>query len=115
MNTETLSRVKKRLLESYSPDETGLWRVLGEDPNCDMGGPHIQPELGYFEGRYGDIVMRALILPSFVSWGAGGDIKKVAPVKIDAKSVAEAKKLRAEKKTLEKKLQEINDRLEELP
>lgn len=36
----------KELTMKHSLTETGLWRVLGEDPNYDLGGPHVQPDLG---------------------------------------------------------------------
>ena len=40
----------QRLLEKHQLNEYGTWEVRGEDPNCDMGGYHHEPLLGYFEG-----------------------------------------------------------------
>jgi hypothetical protein len=31
---------RKRLLEKHSVEEKGIWQIYGEDPNCDLGGPH---------------------------------------------------------------------------
>lgn len=49
----------------------------GEDPNCDFGGSHYQPELGTVEGRLEDVIRYAVKLPNFYTWGAGGDIEKI--------------------------------------
>lgn len=59
--------------------EYGVWRVRGEDPNCDMGGPHIEPELGYFEGKLIDVVRYAVMLPNFWAWGGGGRFTQETP------------------------------------
>ena len=69
----------KRLLELHKLDETGTWEVLGEDPNCDMAGPHVQPRLGFYEGTLEKVLVVAVRLPKFWCWGAGGDITKVEP------------------------------------
>lgn len=67
----------QRLLKKHTLDEVGLWEVRGEDPNCDMGGHHHQPLLGYFEGKLEDVIKHAVHLSGFWQWGAGGDITKV--------------------------------------
>lgn len=74
-----MSQVRKRLLEQYSPEEEGVWKISGEDPNCDSGGIHVQPDpdLGTVKGRYLDVVEYALSLSNFIGWGYGGNIKKV--------------------------------------
>jgi hypothetical protein len=78
------------LMEKHKLDEEGIWQVYGEDPNCDMGGSHIQPYLGLFSGKLVDVLNYAVELPDFWQWGAGGDIKKLgAPVHITADSVRE--------------------------
>ena len=61
---------------AYAPDEFGTWRVYGEDPNCDLGGPHHEPDLGTFTGLYKDVVNKAVDLPGFFTWGGGGKIVK---------------------------------------
>jgi hypothetical protein len=69
----------KSLREKHTLDETGVWKVVGEDPNCDMGGPHHQPFLGYYEGKLEDVIKTAVMLPGFWAWGGGGDITKETP------------------------------------
>lgn len=68
----------QRLCEKYSLDEEGTWRIRGEDPNCDFGGHHHQPELGTVEGKLRDVVEHAVNLKCFYTWGGGGDITKVS-------------------------------------
>lgn len=105
----------KNLLEKHSLQEVGIWRVRGEDPNCDFGGHHYQPDLGTFAGKLEDIIAYAVDLSSFWQWGSGGDINKVStPVKIDADSVqkrAEAERLVRE---LEELLKQAKQQLEAL-
>ena len=40
----------RELTSKHSLEEYGIWKVEGEDPNCDFGGSHHQPNLGLFEG-----------------------------------------------------------------
>lgn len=70
--------IRERLLRAYAPDEPGVWKILGEDPNCDLGGHHHQPELEIITGTYKNVVDYALKLPQFFTWGGGGNIKKQA-------------------------------------
>ncbi len=67
----------KKLLEKHRLDEVGTWRIHGEDPNCDFGGHHFQPDLGVVEGKLSDVIKHAVKLPAFYTWGGGGDITKV--------------------------------------
>lgn len=46
-----------------------IWQILGEDPNCDFGGSHIQPTLGYVEGEYEDVLVYAQTLKGCESMG----------------------------------------------
>jgi hypothetical protein len=71
----------KRLLEKHSLDEKGLWKVKGEDPNCDMGGSHHQPDLGIIDGTLKEALVYAVNHPKFYSWGGGGDFEKVTIIK----------------------------------
>lgn len=64
----------------YKLEEHGLWQVFGEDPNCDLGGYHHEPELGFFSGKLKDVIATAVLLPNFWTWGAGGRFKKVSDV-----------------------------------
>lgn len=109
----------KRLLEKHSLDEEGVWRVRGEDPNCDMGGHHHQPELGIFEGCLRDIIGYAVHLPDFWTWGGGGSIDRHVPkrvMKITALSVREFEEkreriraLEAEKSRIEREIASIKN------
>ena len=87
MTPKELARIRilrdlKALDNSHS--RAGIWHVRGEDPNCDMGGCHTKPSLGYFEGMLSDVLEYALNLNDFWEWGAGGDIEEVFVRKIDA-------------------------------
>jgi hypothetical protein len=74
----------QELLKKHSLDEEGNWRIFGEDPNCDFGGHHHQPELGLVTGRLEDVIEHAVNLDRFWQWGSGGDIRKLGqPVKVD--------------------------------
>lgn len=64
----------------YKMEEEGLWQVFGEDPNCDLGGSHHEPDLGFFSGKLKDVIATAVLLPNFWTWGGGGRIKKVSNV-----------------------------------
>ena len=70
----------KRLLTNHTLDENGLWNVKGEDPNCDMGGFHHQPDLGVVEGTLQEALEYGLAHKKFFSWGAGGDIEKIKSI-----------------------------------
>lgn len=89
-------------------DTYGIWQVLGEDPNCDFGGSHHQPMLGFFEGKLYDVIHYALTLKGFWTWGAGGNFKQIEVVKVDTNTVQEMKKLAEEKAELEERLAKIN-------
>jgi hypothetical protein len=67
----------KKLLAKHSLKEVGIWRIRGEDPNCDMGGAHYMTELGTVEGKLEDVIRYAVKIPNFYTWGSGGDILKI--------------------------------------
>ena len=67
----------RRLLEKYSLNESGVWEVRGEDPNCDMSGYHHEPYLGTYTGVLSDVIKLADSLPGFWGRGAGGSITKL--------------------------------------
>lgn len=67
----------QKLLEKHSLDEVAVWKVVGEDPNCDMGGYHHQPLLGYYNDKLENIIKKAVLMPGFWSWGGGGDFVKI--------------------------------------
>ncbi len=72
----------KELIKKFSLAEYGTWEVRGEDPNCDMGGSHVTPLLGYFKGKLEDVLIHAVNLKGFWAWGAGGEVKKIEPIVI---------------------------------
>jgi len=76
-NTYWYTSVNKHPLNTY-----GVWLVRGEDPNCDMGGPHYMPTLGYFEGTLEQVLRKAVMLPNFWQWGGGGDATLVNTLKL---------------------------------
>lgn len=110
----TVDYYGRKLLSEHSLDETGTWSVHGGDPNCDLGGYHHMPFLGYFEGRLEDVIRLAVELPLFWSWG-GGEIKKNSPpsvVKVDKGSTAKLLKARADVEAAKKALAEAEQALE---
>jgi hypothetical protein len=66
----------QQLLKDHNLTETGIWKVYGEDPNCDFGGSHHEPFLGNFEGSLEQVLEYAVQMPRFWQWGAGGRIEK---------------------------------------
>ena len=58
----------QELLKKHSLGEKGIWRIRGEDPNCDFGGFHHNPELGIVEGTLEDVITYGVSLPSFWTW-----------------------------------------------
>jgi hypothetical protein len=76
-NNWATSTSGKKMLEKYSWTTYGIWNIRGEDPNCDLGGAHYQPDLGTVKGTLGDAVRYAVGLSDFYTWGRGGDITKV--------------------------------------
>lgn len=72
----------KDLLKNHTLDEKGLWRINGEDPNCDFGGCHHNPDLGTFEGTLQKALEFAVEHPKFYTWGSGGYISKINVIKL---------------------------------
>jgi len=63
---------------------THTWVVYGEDPNCDFGGSHVQPILGYMRGTFDAVAREALKHSNFVTWGSGGKLVAIEIKKIKA-------------------------------
>lgn len=102
----------KALLKKYTLGTESIWHIKGEDPNCDLGGIHSQPSLGYIEGRLDDVIKVAVKMDSFWTWGSGGTITlhKEPIVKQASKVLADEFEL----KSLISKRDKINKRIEEL-
>ena len=103
--TYGFDRVKDKL------DVYGVWHVQGEDPNCDFGGSHHQPTLGFFEGKLKDVIEYAVTLKGFWQWGGGGDFIQVTVVKVDENIAEKQRQLAIEKEQLEERLAEIKREL----
>jgi len=119
------TNARERMLKDYPADDHGTWKILGEDPNCDWGGNHIEPELEVVTGTYSNVVTYALSLRGFYQWGRGGRIvKQLGPVvNVDKISLvnpkvsaleAEAKQLAVVRKQLEIDNKKISARLIEI-
>lgn len=67
----------RQLIAKHNLDSEGVWEVLGEDPNCDLAGPHHQPYLGTFSGKLRTCIEMAVNLDGFWQWGSGGSIRKI--------------------------------------
>lgn len=107
----------RELLKKHSLDEAGTWQVFGEDPNCDWGGSHHQPNLGLYEGILKDVIEHAVNLPGFWQWGGGGNISKhtrPAVIKVNPETNRIRNQLTAEKARLEAELARINKSMEQL-
>lgn len=99
------------LLKKYSLDTEGDWHVKGEDPNCDFGGHHYQPDLGVYKGKLEDVVRYCVELSNFWTWGGGGDFELIAIKKIDRSSPEKLNALKLEKERLTKRLEDIDKEL----
>lgn len=75
--------IKESLLKKYPPDKVDIWLIKGEDENPDFGGCHYKPIIGYFKGKYEDIVDYAINHPRFFTWGAGGSIELIKVINIE--------------------------------
>ena len=60
---------------SNTEDTYGIWKVYGEDSNCDMGGHHHEPFLGKVKGSLKQAIQWAVKHPRFFTWGGGGRIE----------------------------------------
>jgi hypothetical protein len=98
----------RRLLEQHSLEESGVWQVFGEDPNCDFGGHHHEPFLGLIEGALDDVIREAVQYGNFWQWGYGGKIVKYAdPAIKQAKTKAQRDNMEHEE------LSKMRDELQE--
>lgn len=74
------------LLKKYSLGEYGTWKIDGEDPNCDWGGPHYQPHIATLEGKLEDVLRQAVEMPQFWQWGSGGTVTRLEIKKVTGES-----------------------------
>lgn len=110
----------RRLLETHSLEDTGVWQVFGEDPNCDFGGHHHEPFLGLIEGKLDDVIREAVQYGNFWQWGYGGKIVQYSkPAVVKAKTKAqrdnvEHEELSKMRDELEEALARVNAKLDAL-
>jgi hypothetical protein len=111
----------KQLVVEHGLQEKGVWEIRGEDPNCDLGGPHIQPKLEVVEGRLIDVIAYGVELPGFWQWGGGGwqwggggEFRKVDTEwkQITQLDSGYRRQLKRERKEITERLEEINQQLE---
>ena len=101
----------KELIAKYGVGIQGTWHVKGEDPNCDMGGYHSQPSLGYYEGTLDEVINIAVDLSGFWQWGAGGSISLVNVQKLSSKEFRRQQEVRIRIEKTEKQLAALKDEL----
>lgn len=94
--------------DGITVDPFGIWQVFGEDPNCDFGGSHIEPTLGFFEGKRSEVLAYAKLLPKWITCGDGGRIKRINVTKVDKNKIIAHRTLQEEQKKLKARLKEIN-------
>lgn len=99
----------KELLKKHSLTDEGVWEILGEDPNCDMGGSHHQPKLAVVSGRLGEVIKAAVDMKSFWTWGSGGSIRFVKIISLN--DLAKKAALNKEKQKLEERIKAIEAEL----
>jgi len=105
-------RARSRLFSKTPSEKVSIWEVRAEDTNPDLHGPHCQKLLGYYEGKFYDVVDFALDMPGFFAWGAGGDIKEIKIEPITASKARQMLAAKQELKELEKRKDELNQRVE---
>jgi hypothetical protein len=102
----------RKMLETTSIDECGVWDIYGEDPNCDMGGHHHTPFLERVSGRLEDVIAYAEQLPKFWLWGAGGEIRHYKEKNV--KIIPEGWGDKAKQQEREDKARKLQDEIEKL-
>lgn len=106
------TEIRRRLLAEHNATTTGIWRIYGEDNNCDLGGPRLIPTLDTVSGAYEDVVEYALDLPNFISWGRGGHIEKIEYHSVDKVWMKRKKELLKRKADLEAEIADINRKIQ---
>jgi len=66
-----------KFAEKHSLSTTGIWVIRGEDPNCDLGGSHYHPLIGYFKGTAREALEYGINDSRWIVWGSGGSIEKI--------------------------------------
>lgn len=109
----------KKLLEDHKLDDYGVWEVYGEDPNCDSGGSHVKPFLGSYSGTLASVLVMAVDLPRFWTWGGGGTIelainKKIKPLLNHEEAMYEIRTAQSRKQDLDNEAAKIEEEINRL-
>ena len=75
----------KRLLEENNLTDVGVWKISGEDPNCDFGGHHHNPYIATVQGTLEETIRYAVKQPRWFTWGRGGEINRVEVINLITK------------------------------
>jgi hypothetical protein len=67
----------KEVAREHHSSQCGLWRVHGESTENGRGR-----YLGIYEGRLFDVIDKVSQNANFYSYGSGGTIEKVEPIKV---------------------------------
>jgi hypothetical protein len=102
----------QELLKSNKLSDDGIWEIIGEDSNTSMQGCADAPSLGIVEGKLLDVIHYAINIDRFYSWGGGGRIKSIGPIKkITSTTVSEMNRLREQLINAEKNADRIREEL----
>lgn len=100
----------REILKEYDLSDYDTWEILGEDPNCDIGGPHHKPKLAIVEGTLAQTIAYAVNLKGFWQWGAGGEIRPYyipVPLKLTDKHIEELEALKEREEELAEELEKV--------
>lgn len=103
-----------RNYEKEKEGQEGIWCIRGEDPNCDFGGNHRKPILGYAEGKYEIVWLYAQSLPQWCTWGDGGSLELIEIKKINKEKLEKLHDLETQKKYYETEIENLKERIKEL-
>lgn len=102
----------KTLLKDHKFSDEGIWEIIGEDNNTSMQGCADAPSLGIVEGKLMDVINYAVNIPRFYSWGTGGYIKPIGPIKkITSNTVAEMARIREQLATAQDNVERLTKEL----
>lgn len=99
----------KYYAKGHTRHSYGIWEVRGEDPNCDLGGAHHNPLLGYFEGTLEDVMKHAMDLSGFWQWGAGGHLSPASDTITGATIIGEGAKQKTRERNIDNLLHDATE------
>ena len=96
----------KKALSTYKPGDAGVWSVRNERRNTKF-----EQGIGYYAGRFSDVLTLALTLPEFESAGTFGAIERINYVQVDSNTTAKRLELLAKQAELNDQLAEVQKQL----